>query len=115
MRALLFVLAGLTSVAAPDEMRRFEYPQDKFSIAVPDSWTEAGPEALAKSQGIIQQIMPQVAGVTFGHGFTSTERKEGLAWVAITLTHVPVNEMAVMPACAWTAALATIKLAANVM
>jgi hypothetical protein len=94
MRALLFVLAGLTSVAAPDEMRRFEYPQDKFSIAVPDSWTEAGPEALAKSQGIIQQIMPQVAGVTFGHGFTSTERKEGLAWVAITLTHVPVNEMA---------------------
>jgi hypothetical protein len=43
---LSFVLAASAQTAP--ESKRIDYPQDKFSIAVPSSWTEIDASVLAK-------------------------------------------------------------------
>lgn len=97
MRALLPGLLSLILVAplrsAPDGVRRFEYPQDNFSIAVPATWSEVEPSVLAAAEAAARQVVPGVPYFAFSHGFKAPATAgANYPWVAIATMEGTVDE-----------------------
>lgn len=99
MRVLLsgllsFVLMTSRLQSAPEGARRIDYPQDRFSIAIPAAWSEIDPSFLAAMPTAIRQAAPNAPEIRVKHGFkASATLGISYPWVAIATTEEPVDEM----------------------
>jgi hypothetical protein len=96
MRLLPFGLLSIALTASPQtapETKRIDYPQEKFSIAIPSSWTEIDLSVLATIPLSIRQILPNAPPIKIRYGFKSSSGP-GLPypWIAIIITDDPLNE-----------------------
>jgi hypothetical protein len=90
---LSFVLVA-TAQSVPDHVRRVEYPQENFSLAVPVTWTEIEASVLAAMPAAIRQAVPSAPEIKIRHGFkASATAGPSYPWIAVSLTDDPIDEM----------------------
>ena len=97
MRSLfsgLFSIALMTAQpqSAPDGVRRVDYPQEKFSVAIPVTWSEIETSVLAAMTTAIRQAAPNAPDIRIRHGFKPVAGPS-YPWVAIMITEEPVDEL----------------------
>jgi hypothetical protein len=94
--ALFLLSSGLVGVPLQSDttnLRRVDYPQENFSIAIPATWNEIQPAALAGMQALIRQAVPNAPELRVQHGFRGSETTTpGYPWVAIAHTEGRVDE-----------------------
>jgi hypothetical protein len=64
-----FVLVA-SPQSAPDAVRRLDFAQEKFSIAIPAAWRAIEPPVLAVMEAAIPQAAPNLPKIKLSHGFT---------------------------------------------
>jgi hypothetical protein len=95
MRFVLVVIFQTILVLAspqdstPDGGRRFQYPQENFSIAVPAAWSEIESAMLAAMAAAMHQAAPSAPELKIRHAFKASST---YPWVAITFTVGRVDE-----------------------
>jgi hypothetical protein len=73
-------------------VRRVDYSQEAFSIAVPVTWSEIEPSVLAAMPAVIRQAAPNAPDIRIRHGFKAAAGPS-YPWVALIITEEPVDEM----------------------
>jgi hypothetical protein len=90
---LSFVLVA-TAQSVTDSVRRVDYPQENFSLAVPATWTEIEPSVLAAAPAAIRQAAPNAPEIRIRHGFkASATPGPSYPWIALIITEDPIDEM----------------------
>ena len=74
-------------------MKRTEYAQENFSIAVPSGWREIEPSALAAISAALPRVAANLPEIKIKHGFKETSGPNpSFPWVAIIFTNDRVDE-----------------------
>ena len=96
MRLLAFSLLSLLSAASAqtaNDTKRIDYPQEKFSIAIPSSWIELDPSVIAAMPLAIRRVAPNAPEIKIRHGFKSSGAPgDSFPWVGIIVVDDPVDE-----------------------
>ena len=78
---LVLLLFSCLALATPQTTRRIDFPAEKFSIAIPESWREIDSATLA----IMSAAIPRAPGIPefkIRHGYTAQVAPPIFPWVA---------------------------------
>jgi hypothetical protein len=98
---LLLLVVSIASPQSPapsanDAVRRFDFPQESFSISVPANWSEIDSSTLSRMPGAIRRAAPNAPEFKISHGFRLSVASGpiGYPWAAVILTGDRVSDAA---------------------